>query len=318
MSKTIHLPRNRAEHKTIIYYDSPKLEKYINDWMKEAECDSEERFIHYLEQAGVKSTRNFTNYNSKNNSFRCVNASLEEYIIVLNFRDSYYTYPTISVTKADTTEKYELDFDDLDQSNMPIIKLVSRQITRTPKVLECVFNKVSCERILKIGSNQIIKIYIQEPNIPLEFITNEVMCHRNSLEIEEYLLNIYLTHDTEQIYEKIIEFLEFSSKDIKNSKKILISYSEKIEEIFVERSKVLIANGKMQEYAIFEDGETFHVFNNGNWKYVSEVVHIDFNAKLQRYVFGIRGPENIIFNINQIEIMGSVKKRIAKLWHKVK
>lgn len=318
MSKPIHLPRNRSEPKLIISYESPKLEKFIKEWMKNVECDSEERFIYYLEQAGVKSIRNFTNYNSKNNSFRCVNTSLEEFIIVLHFRDSYYMYPTISVTKSEITERYELDFDDLDQSNMPILKLVSRQIKRTPKVLECIFNKVSCERILKIGNNQIIKIYIQEPNFPLDFITNEIMCHRSSLEIEEYLLSIYLKYNTEQIYEKIIEFLEFSSKDIENSKKILISYSEKIEETIVERSKILIANGKMQEYAILENGETFHVFNNGNWRYVSETVHIDYNAKTQRYVFSMRGPENIIFNTNQREIMDSVKKRIAKLWHKVK
>ena len=318
MSKTIHLPRNKSEPKLNISYDSPKLERFIKGWMKNVECDSEERFIYYLEQAGVKSTRNFTNYNSKNNSFRCVNTSLEEFIIVLNFRDSYYMYPTISVAKAETTEKYELNYDELNQSNMPVIKLVARETTRAPKVLECIFNKVSCERILKIGNNQTIKIYIHEPDNPLDITSNEIICHRNSLEIEEYLLSIDYKYNTEQIYKKIIEFLDFSSKDIVNNKKILISYSEKIEETVVERSKILIANGKMQEYAILENGETFHVFNNGNWRYISETIHIDYNAKTQRYVFSMRGPENIIFDINQREMMDSVKKRIAKLWHKVK
>lgn len=318
MSKALLIPRNRAEPKIRITYDSPKLEKFIKEWMKDAECTSEERFICFLEQAGVTSPRNFTGYNWKSNSFRCINTSLEEVIISLYFRDLSYHYPRICVTKGETTEKYKVDFDDLDKSNMPILKLVSRQIKRPTKELECEFNNSSCETILKIGNNQILKVYIHEPDIQLDITSDEITCHRNSLQIEEYLLSIEFKYNTEQIYEKIIEFLNYSSKDIENSKKILVSYSEKVDEEIFERSKILVAKGKLQEFAIFENGETFHVFSNANWKYVSETVHIDYCAKTQRYVFSISGPEHIIPNINQREIMEYVKKRIAKMWHKVK
>ena len=74
----------------------------------------------------------------------------------------------------------------------------------------------------------------------------------------------------------------------------------------------------MQEYAIFENGETFHVFEDGTWKYISGGIRIFYLEEKKNYVFSITGDKECITNVNQSEIMNRVCKRISELWKFVK
>ena len=71
----------------------------------------------------------------------------------------------------------------------------------------------------------------------------------------------------------------------------------------------------MQEYAILENGETFHVFEDGSWKYLSDSgIKIVYHEKMKNHVFSITGSEESITTANPSEIMKRVKIRISKLW----
>lgn len=110
-----------------------------------------------------------------------------------------------------------------------------------------------------------------------------------------------------------MKLLGFSDEDISNSEKILFSYIETIGEEERTRSKISMVKGEMQEYAVLEDGETFHISRDGSWKYLSNDTRIVYLKEQNHYVFSITGAEECITNAHHAETMGRVKKRISEL-----
>ena len=106
----------------------------------------------------------------------------------------------------------------------------------------------------------------------------------------------------------------FSEEDISNSQKILISYEESNDKEKRVLSKIFLIKGNMQEYAILENGETFHVFRDGSWRYSSGVIRIFYLEEKKHHVFSITGAEENITRANLSEIFSRVKKKISELW----
>lgn len=70
----------------------------------------------------------------------------------------------------------------------------------------------------------------------------------------------------------------------------------------------------LQEYAIREGGETFRLFKDGDWKYMSdEGIQIEYIPEEKQYVFSITGLENQIMTTSPAEILSRVKAKIATL-----
>ena len=115
-----------------------------------------------------------------------------------------------------------------------------------------------------------------------------------------------------------MELLGFSDEDISNSKKILFSYIETVGEEQRMRSKIFKKNGVMQDYAILENGETFHVSRNGSWKYLYNNTRIVYFKEQDRYLFSISGSEGNITTSTPSETMNRVKERISRLMDFVK
>lgn len=135
------------------------------------------------------------------------------------------------------------------------------------------------------------------------------------LELEEYLLGLDNSLVVAEVYEKMMEFLNFSNEDISKCGKILISYIETADKEERVREKVALTNGKMQEYAILENGETFHVFEDGSWKYLSDSgIRIVYYKKMKQHVFSIIGSEESITSADLSKIMNHVKGKISELW----
>lgn len=81
--------------------------------------------------------------------------------------------------------------------------------------------------------------------------------------------------------------LGFSNEDISNSKNITISYSKTVGKEEHVLSEIILLNGDMMEYAVLENGETFHVSKNGYWRYFSDGIEISYRGK-NNYNFSIK------------------------------
>lgn len=311
---------NHSEPNNEISYESKALKEFVDKWKENSWIISEKEFLKYLEKAGVKAPYRFYEFNRKENSFKCLTRRIEEFEISILSVDSNNCYPKIMITKDGVTQEYEIDYDHLDaDGNLFQIRNMGKILRNSSKVLESTWNRGFCSKTLKFGTTGTLSVQVNEPHFQYGYVNDEIKCTRNSDKIDEYLLSIDPKEKNAlQIYEKIIEFLEFSSKDIEQSTRIQVLYSEKSKEEVIEKSKILVVKGKIQEYALFKDNATFHVFNNSNWKYVSDPIKISFCAKTGKYEILISGDENTVLTANQSECMKKVKETISKLWQYVK
>lgn len=200
--------------------------------------------------------------------------------------------------------------------NVPKITLHHKQIKKFDKILISYYCDFFWIRILKLDDSHILKIMIFEPDNNKG--ESEIFAFRNCDSIENYLLELDNSLIVNTVYKKMMEFLNFSNEDISKCKKISISYIETVDHKEQVRAKILLTKGIMQEYAVLENNETFHVFKNGDWRYLSDSGIGITSLEKNNHLVSITGFEEDINIINQSEIMNYVKARISKLFKFVK
>ena len=126
---------------------------------------------------------------------------------------------------------------------------------------------------MKLDATHELNVEIDEPNGGSYNEPNAAVL-KNCQQVEEYLLSLDDSLVVSQVYDRVMELLGFSNEDISNSRNILFSYIETVGEEKRTRSEISKKNGVMQEYAVLEDGETFHVSKDGSWKYMSNNTRI--------------------------------------------
>ena len=143
---------------------------------------------------------------------------------------------------------------------------------------------------------------------------------RNGKELSSYYCE-YFCHRTLKLdatHELNIEINEPNGGSYEEPNAAVLKNIETVGEEKRTRSKISKKNGVMQEYAVLENGETFHVSRDGSWKYLSNDTRIVYLKKLNHHVFSITGAESSITNANPAETMSRVKERISKLMDFVK
>lgn len=295
--------------------DTDELRDVITDWTKNEGWEFE-NFADFLELIGVKTPVNLSEYDKKNHSFKCITALNTENHISLYFGDCFNYYSEIRITEGEETRHYITNTNFKSRNTIPEVSLQSRKIKRNGKILEsdyCYF----CDRTLIIDATHVLKVEIDEPNKHDE--KSEIFVLRNCTDIEEYLIGLDNSLIVADVYKKVMELLCFSDEDISRCDKISFSYVETIDKEPRVRSKILLIKGELQEYAILEKGETYHVFKNGSWKYLSDsgisIIHLE---DLKPNVFSITGSEESIITVNPYEILKRVKAKISELQKFVK
>lgn len=276
-----------------------------------------ENFADFIKLIGVKTPVKIIECDEENCSFKCITALNKEIHVTLFFGDGLDFCSEISITDGEETQNYITNTNIKNRKIVPEVILESRIITRNGKELKSYYCEYFCHRTLKLDKTHELKIEIEEPDIYAK--KSETFVLRNCKDIEEYLLGLDKSLIVTEVYEKLMELLGFSKEDISKSKEILISYIETVNQEERVRSIIFLKRGKMQEYAILENGETYHVFKDGSWIYLSDSgIKISYLEDMNHYVFSVKGSEENIENVNPGEIMGHVKTKISELWRFVK
>ena len=294
----------------VIDCDTVELENAITDWAKHLAWKFED-FGDFLELVGVTTPVKLSDFNKDDYSFKCSTALNSEALISLRFDSFIDDTAEIIVTEGEET-RYYCPNSNYKKEIVPSVTLTQKNINRNGKVLYNYYSKHFCHRTLNLDATHILEVNIDEPD-KLDK-NSEILVLQNCADVEDYLLDLDNSLVVDEVIGTVLHILSFSEDDIRNSKCISISYMETIGKEKKTLSKILLTNGIMQEYAVFEDGETVHIFNNGNWKFSSHNVSIDYQDENKSYIFSVTGSKSDITNLNPSEILVRAQKKISELW----
>lgn len=316
-NKEVITSEAKAQHaKNKIACDTAELKELITEWTQREGWEFE-NFADFIELVGVKTPVKLSELDKKSSSFKCVTALNKEIRISLFFGSWIEYCSEINITDGKETRIYTVNSNIEKGKSVPKVTLQRRSIKKSGKELNSFYCESFCNRTLKLDDSHVLKIEISEPDMHKD--KPEILVLRNCEKIEEYLLGLDSSLVVDAVYKKIMEFLNLSDEDISKCEKILISYIEIVGKVEQVRGKIFLLSGKMQEYAILENKETFHVFKNGNWKYLSDNgIKIDYFEEMKQYAFSLSGTEEDITTINTSEIMNRVKVKISELLEFVK
>lgn len=298
-----------------IICDNSQLKKHVTSWA-ENEGWKFEDFADFLELIGAKAPIKLSDFDEESKKFKCVTALDTEFEVFLRFGDWMDFCSEISVSDGKEERIYEISSNHKNGESIPRVNLQSRIIKKDGKELSCYYSKHFCHRTLKFNDEFKLIVNMDEPNKYEE--KPKVLVLQNCIKVEEYMISLEAPINATEVYTEIMKLLEFTEEDIANSESIAISYTKTIDREIQILSRVIMSKGKMKEYATIESGETFHVFEDGSWEYLSEGIKITYIAKKKQHIFSMVGAEEIIINSNPKELLNRVKEKISTLWGFVK
>lgn len=96
--------------------------------------------------------------------------------------------------------------------------------------------------------------------------------------------------------------------------KILFSYTKKVGKNEILLGKILKKRGELIEYAVSNDGETFHVLKNGSWDYLSCTTKILYDSCDGVYSLSLKTRSEIkIADFTMKKSFSRIKKKIEKM-----
>ena len=296
-----------SRHQNEIICDSSEIQEVITKWTQNEGWEFKD-FSIFLKLVGVQTPVEISNFNKDQYSFKCITALKTEVTLYLRFGDAFDNFSELWVTEGDETKKYITNFNFIKGETVPDVILQRKSILKNGKELSCFYDDNFCNRCLYLDATHTLKVYFSELNKPFNnpsFLTCQ--------QVEDYLITLDKSLVIDEVFAKVVELLELSPEDVSNISKILFSYIETTSEK-ESRIKSMISkiHGKMQEYAVFENGETFHVSIGGNWSYTSDTVQISYRTE-KDYSFSVTGSETFITNMNPKKMLVRVKKRISEL-----
>lgn len=297
-----------------VWFEEKKIEAILRKMLGIQDFEVQEYFSKLLNDIGVKTPVNIYWGTRRNVSdLECATKKGEKIKIQFCPKEELKPFPTVCVTHDNETREYAIVKGREPGQDIPEVALKSKTIKGDGRNL--VF-RLDREWTLELPEGYSLKVYIQSEDPKKDTQT--------STEIEEYLLKLDNPLDVLQIYKDVIQLFNFSEEDIKSSNEILIHYLKNDDvvgrKVITKRvktlAKVLIINGEMQEYAVTEDGETFHVFRNGMWKYSSKNMEITYLVKHDVKITD--ETINSIDSIDLLEVSKRINRRIAEMQEFVK
>ncbi|MBQ9267479.1 MAG: hypothetical protein IJ217_04295 [Clostridia bacterium] len=287
-----------------IICENEEIEEFISDWLYW--CNKEWKladFASILAQIGVQLPVMLSKYNVAERSFQCretMNGREFEIALITHSRESY---DQIWLTSEDERYRY-----DLPTRSRSVVQLAGKDMVCGQKQLVCTYAKYDYYRTLRIDNTHTLEVKISNPNS-----RNDDLYYRNFEEVENYLLSLDNSLLAYDVCNTMLNLLHFSYKDIYASNRILVSHYETIGEEKRVLNKVLLINGEMQEYAVLEEGNAYHLYRNGDWRYSSNQALISYVKRNDQYVFSMKGSWKTVSGIDVKSLIADVEKKIFKL-----
>lgn len=283
-----------------------ELLEFINRWTDNDGWEFDD-FPKFLELVGIKTPVQIEKINSRNETFKCISKDGNEYLVFLQFAN-LDSNSKIFVTEGNETSVYYCS----GKSENPepkVTKQKIRFIEENGKKLSSSYGKYFAYWTLKIDEDYklIVEVdYCKKANICIT---------QNSTEIEEYLFSLEINDlAVNEVYEKIIYLLEFSQEDIKQTAEIFISFEKEDDNGKQILACIRLKYGKMYEYAVLENGATYHIYKDKSWSYSNMNNQILYCSKNDSYIFTISGKEDVIVRTSLDDLLNCVKERIFQLW----
>lgn len=290
--------------------DTPELVCLITEWTQKGNWKFED-FWTFLELVGINNPiRLYGLYESKH-SFEVLTEFNEEITVVLVFDTSRES--TIGIWLKDgNQEKQFVTNSNIEDGTVPSVILRRKNIVKDGMMLRNFYCEYFCNRILEIDSEHKLKIYVCEPEEADD--KDNLVVLRNSSQIEEYLLGLDNSFAIEEVFNTVLKFLELSEKEMRTCDGLKISYCEGVGMNEQMCSCISIENGELKEYATFQNGEKFDVFRNGNWKFNSDTVKIDYSK--ENYEVSLSGEKHNVENMKVSDILERVEKEVHEIMRK--
>ena len=282
--------------------DSKELKDRIEIWLKRVALQFED-FATLLEQVGVKSPVELSDWNEEEKSFKCLTSLKTEITIWLTVGGLLQSCSGIRLAEGETIREYMVitDWEGLEfvYKMVPICVVIKRN----GKELYSHYDISSCESVLTLDETHKLIFEMHMLNKGRTYVANK------SHQIEGYLLGLDNSLVASQIYDKMMELMEYISEN----EYLSIGYFETIDGEEHLLSKVVVKNGEVQMYAVREGKETFYVFRDGEWRYLSEdgtkIVHMAEG----NYTLSITGAKERIIGTNLSETMKRAETKINEL-----
>lgn len=291
-----------------ILCDTEELKEKITKWATFINYKFD-NFADFIQQAGFKTPVKLRDWNEERASFKCLTATGKEIQIFLYLGTGFEYEEQISVEEEER-KRYSIKRND--RKAKPQIFLRKSVTRKNGKLLEIFNQDFSVYYRLTVNGVYQLNIDIDEPGYSIGKEKRLTLQHQD--EIKQYLLSLENLSETMQVYEQLMKLLNFSEIEIQQTDWIKVCYHEIQKEARTLRSAIILSRGKLKEYAILEEGETFHVIDNGDWIYIGNGMKINYIVKEDRYTLKASGTYEQIIHINSVENMNRIKNKIFQLW----
>lgn len=301
------IPAN-ADNDLVICEDE-RLKRLISRWTKCIGWKVDD-FANILILIGVETPIRLTEFHPKLMSFKGTTASGTELYISLDFFEAMGPDNRITIREGERTIRYTVPCNNHSKkrSNMPNIRLDREVIQKDGKEITNYFS--SGERsIVKLDSKYTLEIviYQYDHSIPnLSYWPKKV---------EWYLQDLDSSYTVQKVYKDLLNLLRLTEEEVKQINNFSITLIETVDGKEKVRSKILLQEGIMQEYAILENEETFHLWKNGDWKFFSDDgIRIFYNSTEDQYTFSVTGMQKSIMTVEPTKVLTRVEMKISSLW----
>ena len=283
--------------------DTPKLKEFITSW-----CENDgwtfDEFAKFLKLVGVHTPVKMRDL--KTNSFKCTDSNGKVWDITLRFGQFNETDSTITIEDESETKVYET-YICSKVSPKPTVTCLRRIIRQNGKSLDNNY-QYYFHSVLSWKERKLL-IKIDNTSHLDDVLRNNV---------EAYLLSLDEPVEVDDIYKSIISLMNYSEEDISNHcREIIIELFEGEGQKKKTRAGIHKKYLKMVDYAVLENGETFRVFDSGNWEFCSDSgITITFSNG--NYNFSMNGKKEDIEATNPKELLTRVYDRIITLMGFVK
>lgn len=292
--------------------EDEEVRELITNWTKNERWRFDD-FITFLELVGVATpVRLNIVENDKGNIFDCLTVDNKKLRISLRFGDHWDFCSELSVTEGDETKTYTTNSKS-EYSPQPKVTYQSRNIVKDGKSLNSYYCEFFFHRTLKIDDMHTLSIEFDEPDKYKEDKSN-IRVLANSPVIEDYLIGLDNSVSVSEVYEKIVSWLGLNDEDISKIEKILVSYIEGGDKTKRVLAKIFVLKGVMQEYAVRDGDEIFHLFRDRSWRYTFAGTTIIYKPDEKEYIFSVTGTDTTINELNSANTLQQVNEKVSQMW----